>query len=333
MPGGCRRQTQVETGDRVLPRCSIAYLVLAHEDPGQLGLLLKRLQSETVRFHVHVDAKTDIAPFRRAAADVDQVFFCETRVKVTWAAFSVVRATLQLIEAALNHDDLARPRLVLLSGADYPLVANDEIARFFEQHPRHQFIRRFPIQAADETQISKVRGRHFRELAPRGSWLRPPLFALERVLRLFPRNLPHQLPLMCGSQWWALTADCARYCLEFARTRPDLLKFFQSVFSPDEIYFHTVVHNSRFAVEADRPEPFDEVVTKSGGLSHYANFHYLPGRLIVSAEDARAALSARPTKLFARKFSSVHSRPALRAINEQLDCAGAAEAGTMGRWP
>jgi hypothetical protein len=138
---------------------------------------------------------------------------------------------------------------------------------------------------------------------------------------------------MCGSQWWALTADCARYCVEVARTRPDLLKFFQSVFSPDEIYFHTVVHNSRFAVDADPPELFDEVVTKSGGLSHYANLHYLPGNLIVSAEDARAALCARPTRLFARKFSSVNSGSALRAIDEQLDCVGAAEAGTMERWP
>ena len=66
--------------------CSIVYLVLAHEDPGQFRSLLKRLECDTVRFHVHVDAKTDIAPFRRAAADVQQVFFCDNRVKVTWAA-------------------------------------------------------------------------------------------------------------------------------------------------------------------------------------------------------------------------------------------------------
>jgi Core-2/I-Branching enzyme len=303
------------------PATSISYLVLAHEDPSHLRALLTRLGATSVRFYVHVDAKTDILAFRRAAMGAPNVHFCEPRVAVTWAAFSVVEATLMLIESALNHGD-GCSRLVLLSGTDYPLAANVEISNFFDRHPRRQFIRRFPILQSDDAQRWKVLGRHFRELAPRHSWSRLPLFALERTLRLLPRRLPRGWPPMCGSQWWALTPDCARYCLEFSRARPDVLRFFRTVFAPDEIFFHTVVHNSPFGGDAGPAEPFSDLVTKSGSLAHYANLHYLPGTIIATSDDAHAALRSRPDKLFARKFSSRLSSDAIRVIDRHLDGVG-----------
>src|SRR6185437_13165875 len=101
---------------------------------------------------------------------------------------------------------------------------------------------------------------------------------------------------------WALTADCALYCLEFSRRRPDILRFFRNVFAPDEIFFHSAVHNSIFARDAEPPEAFAEEVTESGSLACYANFHYLPDMTIATADHAAIAL--RSGKLLARKFSS-----------------------------
>jgi hypothetical protein len=292
----------------------LAYLILAHDDPPHLHALINRLDAAEVRFHVHVDAKTDIVPFRSAVAAKPNVRFCE-RVAVTWAASSVVEATLRLVKAALD-DDARCERLVLLSGADYPLATNVDIRRFFERHPRRQFIRRFPILEGDPIQIWKVRGRHFRGLAPRHSPWRLPLFGFERVLRVFPRRMPRGLPLMCGSQWWALTADCARYCLEFPSHRPDALRFFRNVFAPDEVFFHSVVHNSPFAREAEPVEAFSNDVTVSGSLAYYANLHHLPGVTISTPDHAAVAL--RSGKLFARKFSSRTSAEAIRAIDRHL---------------
>ena len=294
---------------------SIAYLILTHEDPMQLRALINRLDAAGVRFHVHVDAKKDITPFRRVVAAKRNVRFCASRVAVTWAAFSVVEATLRLVEAALN-DNPRCERLVLVSGTDYPLSTSHGIKRFFAQHPRRQFIRRFPILEADRVQTWKVRGRHFRGLAPRHSPWRLPLFGFERALRVFPRRMPRGWPLMCGSQWWSLTADCAHYCLEFPRRRPDILRFFRNVFAPDEIFFHSVVHNSIFARDAEPAETFSSVVTETGSLAHYANLHHLPGMTLSTAEHAAVAL--RSGKLFARKFSSRSSAAAIRAIDRQL---------------
>lgn len=309
---------------------SISYLILAHEDPQQLRALLQRLSTESVRCYVHVDAKAELASFRRAATGIPHVRFCEPPIEVTWAGFSVVEATLRLIETALaDHDKCAR--FVLLSGTDYPIASNGEIFSFFAKNPQRQFIRRFPILEADDVQRWKVRGRHFREWAPRYSWGRLPLFALERTLRVAPRPLPTEWPLMGGSQWWALTSDCARYCLEFARSHPDVLRFFRRVFAPDEIFFHTVVHQSPFALSADPVESFTNVVTKSGSLAHYANLHHLPGGVIASADDVRAALNAGPGKLFARKFSTRVSAFAIRLLDDTLERAEVRRIAAVGR--
>ena len=292
--------------------------------------MLRRLAAGWARFYIHVDAKTDIAPFRRAAIGIPNVHFCAPRVEVTWAAFSVVEATLHLIEAALDDDDDCCGHHVLLSGADYPIATNAEILSFFARHSQRQFIRRFAILQGDDGQQWKVRGRHFRELAPRHSWSRLPLFAFERALRLIPRPLPQEWPFMCGSQWWALTADCARYCLDFARARPDVMRFFRHVFAPDEIFFHTIVHQSPFVGAAEPAEAFSDVVTRSGSLAHYANLHHLPGTIIASADDVRAALGARPHRLFARKFASGVSAHAIRLLDNELDGSGSRPAASAG---
>ena len=301
------------------PNCSIAYLVLAHADPAQLQRLLKTLEGDEAAFYIHIDGKADLAAFKRATEGISSVYFCEPRVKVTWGAFSVVEATLRLLEAALLHPGaMSCNRFVLLSGADYPIASNQEISRFFAKHPNREFIRGFAIRDAGRPQLWRIRGRHFRELAPRYSWLRPPLFAVESGLRLFPRRLPSKTVFVCGSQWWALTRACAQFCLNFARTDRDLVRLFKTTFAPDEMFFHTIVHNSQFAREADVPEPFVDDVVRSGSLRFYANLHYLPNNWICTREDARAALNGSPRQLFARKFSSDRSYSAMDLIDESL---------------
>jgi hypothetical protein len=278
---------------------------------------MKHLEGDGATFYIHVDGKADIDPFRRATTDIKSVYFCRSRSKVTWAGFSVVEATLHLLEAALAGQDEAC-RFVLLSGADYAIASRDEVSSFFSRHRKREFMRGFSIREAGNPQLWRIRGWHFRELAPRYSWFRPPLFAIERALRLFPRRLPSDVVFVCGSQWWALTRGCARFCLDFARSNPDFTRLFRSTFAPDEIFFHTIVHNSPYAAEADTLEPFVDDVVSSGGLHFYANLHYLPGTWIRTGDDARAALNRHPGKLFARKFSSDHSAPAMDLIDQSL---------------
>lgn len=298
----------------------IAYLVLAHADPVHFGRLLRRLSDPRVRFIVHVDAKARQDAFERAAASVPNVVFVSDRVRVRWAAFSMVEAMLRLIEVGLAATDERCSHFVLLSGADYPIAPNDRILDVLQREPRRQYLRRFDILACgDARQIRRVRGHHFREWADRHTIWRKPLFALERALDLFPRRMPQQLRMTSGSQWWALSRDFAAYCAKTARADPSFCASFRQMFAPDEIFFHTILDNSPYADQAEPIEPYLDV-TALGGPWQYGNLHFLNAiEPIRTAEEARAIFSSHGDKLFARKFLSAVSAEALDTIDRAID--------------
>jgi hypothetical protein len=124
-----------------------------------------------------------------------------------------------------------------------------------------------------------------------------------------------------GSQWWALTRACVAHCVATAAD-PKFCAPFNFMFAPDEIFFHTIVHNSPFAAGL-RLEPYSD--TRRDGIpAKYWNLHHLTAYDIATAEQATAALALSPRRLFARKFSSSNSAAALAVIDEAIGVAGQA---------
>lgn len=300
---------------------SVAYLVLAHADPEHFGRLLRRLGHPRVAFVVHVDAKTDLGPFRRAAEGVDGVTFVERRIRVMWAAFSQVESTLRTIEETLAITGPACTRFVILSGGDYPIASNREILRLLDENPRRQFIRRFDIlNCGDARQVWRLKGWHFRELADRNTWKRKPLFAVEQFLYRFrPKSLPLEVTFASGSNWCALTRDCAAHCVAVARREPEFTALFRHMFGPDEIFLHTIVQNSPYAADAGPLEPYMDV-TELGGPWRYGNLHVLnPILPIRTSDEAKIILRDRGARVFARKFGTATSAGALEIIDSAID--------------
>ena len=280
---------------------------------------MRRLDDPRTAAFVHVDGKVAAEPFMRAVAGLDRVRFVENRVRVMWAGFSQVESTLLALEAALAGTDESCSHIVVLSGADYPLAGNDEILAFFAANVGRQFIRRFAVmESGDARQLRRLEGRHFREWADRFTLRRKPLYLLERLLALRPRRVPGDTVFALGSNWVALTRDCAQYCVSRARQDKKLVDFFRPTFGPDEMFLHTLVENSPFAAEADPVEPYVDI-TRIGGPFHYGNVHALVPKVPVrTAEEARAILAKRGAKLFTRKFSSEGSKAALDALDRAV---------------
>lgn len=302
----------IASAEQLRTSTRLAYVVLAHSDPALFGRLMRRLDDPRTASFVHIDAKAPIAPFRREVSDLDRVRFVEPRVKVMWAGFSVIESTIRALEAALAETSEACGHFVVISGADYPIASNDEILSFFAAHSGRQFIRRFDVaDSGDARQVWRLRGRHFREWADRFTFQRKPLYALEQSLHLFPRALPVGIRFAIGSQWIAITRECAKFCVDRARSDVALVRFFRPVFAPDEIFLHTLVENSHFAESADPIEPYVDI-TRIGGPFYYGNVHALVPKVPVrTAEEARSIVEERGQKLFTRKFSSACSQEAL----------------------
>lgn len=299
------------------PDIRLAYVVLAHSDPRLFGRLMHRLSHPHAIVFVHIDKRAELGPFKEQVAGLANVHFLANRIHVMWAGFSQVESTLRSLEAAISNTDERCTHIVIISGADYPIASNEEILQFFAERPSTQFIRRFDLMTCgDSHQIWRVKGWYFREWADRFTWKRKPLFLIERILRLFPRQLPKNIRFATGSNWIALTRDCAAFCVGKARSDFDLIKLFKPVFGPDEIFFHTLVENSQFARQSTPIEPYVDM-TKSGGPFAFGNVHALtPNVPITTADEARAILAKRNGKLFTRKLSSDRSHAALDIFDE-----------------
>ena len=112
-----------------MPELRIAFLILAHGDAPHLERLCHALQPHPV--FLHVDAKANL-PSERLAA-LPGVTFVKPSVKVHWGDFSMIEATLALIETARSAGRF--DRFVLLSGACYPVKPISELGSRIHRRP------------------------------------------------------------------------------------------------------------------------------------------------------------------------------------------------------
>jgi hypothetical protein len=295
----------------------IAFLVLAHTDPVQVGRLCRALDYRA-RIFVHLDAKVDIRPFL-AQPLPESVTFIKDRVRASWAGYSLVEATLRLMRAALNsgHDF---SHLVLLSGLDYTIKPIHLLHDYLNRNHGHQFIR-----FVDATQTHyRVFFRHYWFLEANSAF--PP--KLDRVIRhgfgralrpILKKPLPASIGKVCwGSQFWALTPECAAYVLDFSARYTDYVRWARSSFAPDEHFFHTIVGNSQYCEASD------------GFFPYLGNKTYLMANLHLVHESLRKIYTESDfdelcdsDKFFVRKLMSGPSDALVARLDSEILCAPA----------
>ena len=83
--------------------------------------------------------------------------------------------------------------------------------------------------------------RHFSKQRTQ-KWLFNSALALQKRLGL-SREIPKDLAIQVGSQWWCLRRDTVEKILAFIRRRWDLKWFFKTTWIPDKTFFQTLVRN------------------------------------------------------------------------------------------
>jgi len=227
--------------------------ILAHECPARLERLVAAL--EPWRVILHVDAKSDVAAFRAILRrHEDRVTWVRTPVAVHWAGRSAVTAMLRVVDTALDNDLLgSREHLVFLSGACYPLKPIPMMERQLVATSGLQYCRAIPIASHSREHHWKVSRRHYWEWQGRATarGLDPlAARALRRVadasIGRLGRPVRASDDIFVGSQWVALTADFLSDCragLEEWHAR------LSAAFAPDEMVFHTTLHNSSWSTK------------------------------------------------------------------------------------
>ena len=85
----------------------VAFLMQCHKNPKQINLLLKALKHPQVDVFIHVDSKNE--NIRENIEKIDGVYLLPKKdcVDVQWAQFSQVKATLNLLYAAISRGGTA----------------------------------------------------------------------------------------------------------------------------------------------------------------------------------------------------------------------------------
>jgi hypothetical protein len=218
------------------------FLIAAHKDPAQLNALVEQLRDDDFLIYVHLDAKGAIDPagVHPAARLVGE------RVAVHWGCFSQVQATLnslrQIVAEVPDFD-----KVLFLSAQDFPLLSNPALKAALDGLRGHELLDTVAIGRAPGQWAADYRYRYFYR-PDAGLPLRLACWLANRAMRAcgIARRLPRGLAPYGGSSWWALSRDCVCELLARVRREPGLLRFFRSVSCPDEMFFQTLVMNSRF---------------------------------------------------------------------------------------
>ena len=224
----------------------IAYLILAHNTPKHLRRLIKALSSNSSSFFIHLDKESNVDDFLGIKGN--NIHFTQERVPVFWGDFSLVEATLILLQTALS-DQRHFDRFVLLSGADYPLGSASHIEQFFESNPNKEFIDLVAMP-------SEVEGKPISRLTTYK--LRPGDRKIKKVIQkilmrvgVLPRKRNYKdylrdLAPYAGAQWWALSHEACDFILSFVKENIQVVNFFKNTICPDESIFQTILGNSPF---------------------------------------------------------------------------------------
>ena len=225
---------------------NIAFILLCHKDPDAIIRQALSLTAVGDYIAIHFDASADAAAFKTiqtALGDHPNVTFARKRIKCGWGEWSLVQASLYAVEAAVE----AFPRAThfyMLSG-DCQAIKTAEYAHAYLDRFECDFIESFDFFESDwiKTGMKEERLIYRHYLNERNNkWLFYKSLELQKRFGL-SREIPEELEIQIGSQWWCLRRNTIEAILEFIKSRSDVKRFFSTTWIPDETFFQTLVRH------------------------------------------------------------------------------------------
>ena len=261
-----------------------------HKDPLLFKRTVAALSSENAGLFVHVDKKSNVAPFLES--ENEGVSFTEPRLPVYWGEFSQVEATLLLMRDAL-WSERSYDYLVFLQGGTYPLRSARYLEHFFEANRGCEFMNLalMPAPGYPLSKINVVRfpsDKPFRRLAAR-------VLAKFGFSKRDYRDHLREVKPFAGHACWALSRAACEYLVAFAA-------YFRNTFAPDESFFHTILGNSPFRARAKKNlvyADWSESIGHHPAALEESQVQFFEGQDEVLIDDEWGV----GEMLFARKFS------------------------------
>ena len=224
----------------------IAFILLCHKDPDAIIRQAQMLTAAGDYMAIHFDASAKQEHFHRiksALADNPNVTFARKRIKCGWGEWSLVQASLNAVEAAVDQFPRAT-HFYMLSG-DCMAVKSAKYAHEFLDADDVDYIESFDYFESDWIKTGwkeeRLIYRHwFNERTQKRRFYQ--MFEWQKKLGL-KRSIPADIQVQIGSQWWCLRRRTIEWILNFTKERRDVMRFFRTTWIPDETFFQTLVRH------------------------------------------------------------------------------------------
>lgn len=280
-----------------------AYLIIAHDKPRQLEILLSLLDDPRNDVYLHLDSRFAIEPDALRGRVCRSSLFLVERSPVKWGRSSQVACELKLLAAATGRR--AYEFYHLLSGADLPLHPQETVHRFFDAHRGEVFL----SFASRVGKAERDRVALYHPFVGRG-WKRQPLsevmklvldVALEKLQSfLGVDRIPAGIEIKKGSNWFSIPDGLARDVVSHSE---EIMRMCRYSKCADEVFLQTFVWNSKWReelfsldVHPERPMEPIEPVEKSMRLIDWER----GAPYVWTIEDYEELSSSE--MMFARKF-------------------------------
>ena len=255
----------------------IAFILLCHKDPKAIIDQAQQLTAAGDYIAIHFDARArreDYKKIQNALVANKNVTFAKKRIKCGWGEWSLVRATLNAIEAACEAFPLAS-HFYMLSGDCMAIKSARYLHQFLDDRDV-DYIESFDFIGSGwiKTGMREDRliYRHFfNERA--NKWLFYTSMEWQKRLGL-SRSIPSDLKIHIGSQWWCLRRRTIESVLDFSKNRKDVRRFFSTTWIPDETYFQTLVGQLIPSAEIETRSLTFFVFSEYGLPATFYNDHY-----------------------------------------------------------
>ncbi len=199
------------------------------------------------------------APFKAAMAGRPDVHMVED-ISINWGRFSVTEANIRGLQVLFDRD-VQFDYVFSISGQDYPLVGAANLHRVLKEAKGFSFLEHypFPVEAWIDGGIGRIYswniflpGRRVVQIPKATVTRRRALGLIYRFLGVFvPRRgpLPNGMRPFGGSMHWILSREAAAYVQDFLRSHPDYTRRFRFTLISDEIFFQTILANSRLCTK------------------------------------------------------------------------------------
>ncbi len=271
----------------------IAYLLLCHRNVDAIATQARSLAAAGDKVAIHFDARAPSAEYdklKSALAGDASVVLTPRRIRCGWGEWSLVAATIEAAQTALDAFPEAT-HFYMISG-DCGAIKSADFAHGMLDASPADYIESYDFLESDwiKTGLREERliYRHYVNERRHKEWFYRLMEWQERLG--LARDLPADVRIMIGSQWWCLRRHTLEQVLTFAKERPDLTRFFRTTWIPDETFFQTLVRHLVPAEEIRNRSLTFLVFTDYGMPATFYNDHHD----LLLAQDC----------IFARKISA-----------------------------